>query len=103
MIPRPIILNVTSPYENPMSATIQRTIWNAFIQHGSHHSYKASTLPYIIRRCEQEGIPYRLLAYPGMGYHISRVDPVQQPEMKISINTESETRTSADGPPSKGN
>jgi len=67
---RTIILNATSPYEIDLDRNRKAHTWRAFLEHGSNHSARASTLPYIIRRCEREGVGYVLTAMPGQGYHI---------------------------------
>lgn len=66
------MLCVTSPWEEPLSKTEQVRVWAKFLANGTTHSARAGTLPYIIRRCEREKIPYILEALPGMGYHLSR-------------------------------
>lgn len=63
-------LCVNSPHEVALTKAAERRIWEAFIDGGTTHSGRASTLPYIMRRCEREGVPYRLTAMPGMGYFI---------------------------------
>lgn len=68
------MLCVTSPFEKPLSATEQSRAWAMFLSGGTSHSAHASTLPYIMRRCEQERVPYVLQATPGMGYHIKRAE-----------------------------
>ena len=64
------MLTVISVFEIAMSKTAQQRTWAAFMGGGTNHSARASTLPYIIRRCETEKIPYTLIAAPGMGYFI---------------------------------
>lgn len=64
------MLTVISTHEMPMAAGVQRRAWEAFLKHGSSHSANASTLPYFMRRCEQEKISYQLRAAPGVGYYI---------------------------------
>ena len=69
---RPIILCATSPYEIALSKAAQFHAWKGLRESGSSsHSARASTLPYLIRRCEREGIPYTLKAAPGVGYCLS--------------------------------
>ena len=68
---RTIILNATSPYEQELDRNRRAYVWRAFLEHGSNHSARATTLPYIIRRCEREGVGYVLTAMPGQGYHIA--------------------------------
>lgn len=70
------MLCVNSSHEFALTKAAQRRTWDAFMRGGTNHSAKASTLPYIIRRCELEKIPYTLQAIPGMGYYIK---PGQKP------------------------
>jgi hypothetical protein len=63
-------LCVSSPFEITMTQRAQNDTWRAFLQGGTNHSAQAGTLPYIIRRCEQEGVPFMLKAHPGLGYWI---------------------------------
>lgn len=69
---RPIVLNATSPYEKPLNRVQQKVIWDNFLNSGSAHSAQAATLPYIMRRCEIEGIAYKLYAHPGQAYFIEK-------------------------------
>ncbi len=64
------MLSVFSPYEIAMTKAAQKRTWEAFLERGTSHSGNASTLPYVIRRCEQEGVGYKLTALPGRGYYI---------------------------------
>lgn len=66
------MLTIISTHEIAMSKAAQRRTWEAFLDGGTNHSANASTLPYIIRRCELERIPYVLTAAPGMGYFIRK-------------------------------
>lgn len=51
------------------------SLWTNFMANGgSGHSGMAMLLPHLINRCEEEGIRYILIAWPGVGYHIKR-DP----------------------------
>lgn len=68
--PKPIMLCVTSPYETPINKSEGARLWASFNNGGTSHSPSASTLPYLIRRCEREGVPYSLIAFPGYGYGI---------------------------------
>lgn len=70
---RAIIFCMTSPYEESISATEAARIWAEFLDRGTQHSSMAATLPYIIRRCEREGIAYRIEAYPGDGYYVKPI------------------------------
>lgn len=63
-----------SPHEMALSKAAQRRTWDEFMKHGASHSGRASTLPYIMRRCEQEGQRYQLTAIPGKGYFIRPLD-----------------------------
>jgi len=71
------MLTVISTHELALSKAAQKRVWKSFCHGGSNHSADASTLPYIIRRCEQEGVPYALTAYPGVGYFIERAIPFE--------------------------
>lgn len=66
------MLIVMSTFEDelPLSKAQQRRTWEAFMEGGTTHSGRAQTLPYVMRRCEREKIPYKLTAVPGQGYHI---------------------------------
>lgn len=66
------MLCVNSPHELGLTKAAQRRIWDSFLSHGTNHSAQASTLCYIIRRCERDQIPYVLEAWPGQGYYIAR-------------------------------
>ena len=55
-----------------LTARMNSRLWKQFLAAGSQHSGRASLLPYIIRRCEQEKIAYTLEAMPGVGYYIKR-------------------------------
>lgn len=68
------MLTVISTHEIALSKAAQERTWKAFMESGTSHSSRASTLPYLIRRCEQEGVSYRLLASPGIGYFMQRGD-----------------------------
>lgn len=65
-----ITLNATSPFELSVNKAEGARLWRDFMARGSQHSGRASLLPYLIRRCEREKIPYTLVAVPGMGYWI---------------------------------
>lgn len=66
------MLTVISTHEMYLSKAAQKRVWDSFMNTGTNHSARACTLPYIIRRCEQEGIAYKLIAHPGEGYWIER-------------------------------
>ena len=66
----PRMLCVTGPMEIQLSQKKASDIWQAFLNGGTSHSSNAATLPYIMRRCEREQIPYTLQAVPGNGYYI---------------------------------
>jgi hypothetical protein len=68
------MITVGSPHETALTKAAQRRVWDAFLSSGTNHSASAATLPYIIRRCELEQIPYILNAVPGMGYYIKRAE-----------------------------
>lgn len=63
-------LTVISPHELALSKAAQKRTWDAFKAGGTSHSANAATLPFIIRRCELERVPYLLMARPGEGYYI---------------------------------
>lgn len=63
-------LRATSRYALALSRPQQDRVWASFLQHGTAHSARAATLPYVMCRCEQEGIAYVLRAVPGAGYFI---------------------------------
>lgn len=69
---KPAMLCVTSPVEVELSNSAKKITWDNFLKNGSTHSANASTLPFIIRRCEQLNIAYILEAEPGIGYFIRR-------------------------------
>jgi hypothetical protein len=55
------------------SKAAHERVWTSFMAgHGSNHSAGAHTLAAIINRCEEEGIAYTLIAFPGEGYYIKR-------------------------------
>lgn len=56
-----------------LSKTARERIWASFMDGGTAHSACATTLPYIIRRCEREGVPFTLNAHPGIGYWIEPI------------------------------
>ena len=58
-----------------LSRPMRERMWEAFLEHGTNHSQQALTLPYIINRCEEENVPYRLTAIPGQGYFIEQLPP----------------------------
>lgn len=60
-----------------MSQRAKDDTWDTFMRNGTTHSKSAMTLPYIINRCEQEGIAYELQAWPGYGYFIKKGTPIQ--------------------------
>jgi hypothetical protein len=72
---RPITLNASSPFEEELSAPQKREMWAAFLQGGTTHSARAATLPFIIRKCERDGVGYTLRAEPGTGYRIYPTTP----------------------------
>lgn len=57
------------------SRSWEKFTWECFTKHGhAKHSSLAMTLPYIINRCHQEGIAFRLTYQPGGGgYYIERI------------------------------
>jgi hypothetical protein len=75
---RQIVLSATSPYEMEIDRATGSRLWVAFLSSGSTHSLRAGTLPYIMRRCEREGVPYILKAVPGKGYNIKPLHEVEE-------------------------
>lgn len=69
-----MVLEIASKFEKRLSKAAEKRIWETFMADGTLHSARAQTLPYIIRRCEEEGIPYQLTADPKTGYHIKPLD-----------------------------
>jgi hypothetical protein len=67
------MLAVISTAEIALSKVAQKRIWRMFLDGGTNHSANASTLAYLIRRCELEGVPYKLNAYPGTGYFMEPI------------------------------
>lgn len=67
------MLKVVDEWER-RTATQTKMVWDEFMRSGTSHSGNATTLPYVINRCEQEGIPYKLEAAPGMGYRLERIE-----------------------------
>ena len=59
-----------------LSKADRQILWRSFLQGGGRHSGLAATMPYIIRRCERERVPYILRAVPGVGYHL---EPYKEP------------------------
>ncbi len=53
-----------------LSGPQKERTWEAFMAQGTSHSPMGVTLSYIMERCEQEEVPYRLTASPGRGYFI---------------------------------
>lgn len=62
------MLTIISTHELALSKAAQERTWRSFLEGGTSHSANASTLPYLIRRCEQEKMPYTLVAQPSVGY-----------------------------------
>jgi len=58
-----------------LSETLCNEVWSRFLGKGtSNHSVDATTLPSVMNRCEKQNIPYQLMAMPGAGYFIRRLD-----------------------------
>lgn len=70
------MLTVVSTHEIAISKAAQERLWKDFLANGTNHSGVASTLCYIIRRCEQERVAYVLTAHPGQGYRIEQGEPL---------------------------
>lgn len=68
-----VVINVDVDNVDPdfvLTKTAMRRTWKAFLSGGTNHSQWAFTLPYIINRCEREGVDYKLVGCPGVGYRI---------------------------------
>ena len=76
---------VVSLHEMALSKAEQRRIWKAFIERGTSHSGKASTLPFVMRKCELEGVEYRLTAMPGESYWIEPMAVVRKAELVSAL------------------
>lgn len=72
---RPVVTALT-PASKPLSKAAQRDTWHAFMTGGTRHSSQGLTLWWLIEVCEMYGVPYRLTAYPGKGYHMEPVKEV---------------------------
>lgn len=85
MTARHVTLCVSSPFELEVSRPIGAMLWKSFMAGTtSHHSAKASTLPYMIRRAEREGVPYLVEAHPGLGYTMRRVAKVPNNDKDVA-------------------
>lgn len=61
------------PVGNYASIRMKKIIIEAFERTGnSNHSGAGHTLGIVLQYCEENKIPYRLTAYPGMGYVIEK-------------------------------
>lgn len=60
----------------PSKKVIQET-WEHFKERGVAFGGRGSMLGLIVNRCEVEGQPYRLMAYPGCTYTIEPVKKVK--------------------------
>jgi hypothetical protein len=67
---------------HPTNKTHKETSWQIFLKQGTRHSALAQTLPDIIRRCEREGVAYRLTAVPGQGYFIEPFEQLSELQLK---------------------
>ena len=66
-------MGVHMGHDGRLSPQMQERIWRSFkIGRELKHTAEASTLPYVVNRCEMEGIAYVLRASPGVGYTIQR-------------------------------
>jgi hypothetical protein len=74
----PFIIVSNMELLHPTSARHRRDSYARFKSHGTNHSALAQTLPAIIRQAEAERQPYRLMAYPGIGYYIKALPPLDQ-------------------------
>lgn len=80
-------LVIGSMFELEISRKMGSQMWRAFMEGRlSTHSARASTLPYLIRRCERVGEPYVLTGVPGYGYSLIRGNPSPEP---ASVETSS--------------
>ena len=57
-----------------MSKAARERSWKQFLSGGTGHSGLATTLSFIIERCEEEGVSYQLTAHPGKGYHMQPIE-----------------------------
>lgn len=79
------MLTIISTHEMYLSKTQMRRQWNEFFNgHVITHSSNAQTLPWLIRKCEQEKVPYRLDAVPGYGYTIQKIE--ETPRFKEAMS-----------------
>ena len=71
----PSVILVSVFEKSDLTKTEKNRIWKHFMETGhSTHSARASILPFLVRKCEEEGIPYMIQAYPGKGYGIQKMD-----------------------------
>jgi hypothetical protein len=57
-----------------VSRSVARTLIENFMtSRRSIHSAQHGTLWVIITYCEEQQIPYRIIAHPGMGYEVERL------------------------------
>ncbi len=56
-----------------LSKPMLESTWNAFLEGGTNHSADAQTLEYVMNRCEEEGVPFKLSGLPGVGYFIEGI------------------------------
>jgi hypothetical protein len=68
------MLTIISTHEETLSKSAKERLWEEFMRSGTTHSGTASTLPYLIRRCEREKVCYRLTAVPGEAYFLERTE-----------------------------
>lgn len=72
-------MGVHMGHDGRLSPQMQERIWRSF-QSGRElrHTAEASTLPYVVNRCEMEGVAYVLRGAPGVGYSIQRDHEAQE-------------------------
>lgn len=98
-------LKVTSPVHEVSAGTPRyersaQMTWDSFVRNGhTNHSRAATLLPVIMNRCEKEGIPYILKAFPGAGYYIERDKETEKWLKDRSTGLHSEFLNNDDGKP----
>lgn len=67
----PIWLNTKAITPSQRRSVVLRQ-WLAELKEGkpTHHSSQGLTVAYYIEALEAAGVPYKLTAYPGLGYYI---------------------------------
>lgn len=77
-----LIIDSDAARARVLSNTLRNEAWSRFQRKGtSNHSVDATTLPSIMNRCENEHIAYQLIAMPGAGYFLRRLDLAEAVEL----------------------